>query len=92
MDVELSASRSLPLVESDELQSAFRIHRDGSSPCAASPQVLLGAGAAPRLDARVVFRSHSSDRDRHPLPAARPKGDVLGYANKYRCLSERTSG
>lgn len=45
--------------------------------CAASLQVLLGAAAAPRLDAHVVFRSHSSDRDRHSLPAARPKGDVL---------------
>lgn len=43
--------------------------------CAASLQVLLGAGAAPRLDAHVVLRSHSSDRDRHALPAARPKGD-----------------
>lgn len=41
-----------------------------------SVQVLPGAGAAPRLDAHVVFRSHSPDRDRHALPAARPKGDV----------------
>lgn len=40
-----------------------------------SLQVLRGAGAAPRLDAHVVFCSHSSDRDRHSLPAARPKGD-----------------
>lgn len=57
--------------------------------CAASPQVLLGAGAAPRLDAHVVFRSHSSDRDRHPLPAARPKGDVKMCEELIKFLSAR---
>lgn len=78
--VELSTSRCRWLILMSSSPGSVSTETDHLL-CATSPQVLLGAGAAPRLDAHVVFRSHSSDRDRHPLPAARPKGDVVFVFN-----------
>lgn len=71
-----------PLLLTAEL--LFSPHRDHLR--SSSLQVLLGAGAAPRLDAHVVFCSHSSDRDRHSLPAARPKGDHPHPPVSEKCL------